>query len=345
MQIGRGRPSSDEVPPALLLLSLHASKLVPDLIGHPYKPSTARPTPPRRSEPSPTPRPQKRSRPVYRKKRFLIPIGLLLVALGAFAFVTHLAKKAEERRQIVLAERARFADYLEAQEARYLKIGLLTDRQRGLLRRSRNATHVETAQRLGITPVAQRNDVLDHADEAGLVDINKENPYYWVDDLTHSVPFATPDAAAALDSIGVRFQQKLAEFGLPPYKFFVTSVLRTEEDQQKLRGVNVNAAKGTSSHEFGTTFDLQFRAYRYAGDPASELWEPAFPFLKEEFATELAAFYDRMEDRYRSRLLALLGETMIELENEGKVITVMEKRQPVFHTTVAERLAESAATP
>ena len=318
---------------------------MPDLIGHPYKPTTNGATATRRTPPPPTPPPDKRSRPLYRKKRVLIPIGLLLVALGAFAFLTHLAKKAEERRQIVLAERARFADYLEAQEARYLKIGLLTDRQRAQLRRSRNATHVETAQRLGIAPVALRADVLDHADEAGLVDVDVENPYYWVDDLTHSVPYATPDAAAVLDTIGVRFQQKLASFELPPYKFFVTSLLRTEEDQQKLRGVNVNAAQGTSSHEFGTTFDIQFRAYRYAGDPASELWEPAFPFLKDEFAAELAAFYARMEESYRSRLLALLGETMIELEDEGKLITVMERRQPVFHTTVARRFAAPAAEP
>ena len=76
------------------------------------------------------------ARPVYRKKRFLVPVGLLLIALGAFAAVTYLAKKAEERRQIVLAELARFDAYLEAQEAKYLTIPLLTDRQRALLRRS-----------------------------------------------------------------------------------------------------------------------------------------------------------------------------------------------------------------
>lgn len=307
---------------------------MPDLIGHPYKPASER-RPPRPSlvqEPRP-------SRPAYRKKRFLVPIGLLLVALGVFAVVTYLAKKAEERRQIVLAERARFEAYLEAQEAKYLTIPLLTDRQRGLLRRSRNATHVETAQRLGIERVAEREDALERADEAGLVRIDQGSPYYWVADLTHSVPFVTPDAAAVLDSIGVRFQQKLAEVGLPPYKYYVSSVLRTEEDQEALRRININATRTTSSHEFGTTFDIQFRRYAYGGDPAAELWEPAYPFLKTEFAAELEAFYDEMEARYRSRLLSLLGQTIIELENEGRLITVMERRQPVFHTTVAQRLA------
>ena len=46
-----------------------------------------------------------------------------------------------------------------------------------------------------------------------------------------------------------------------------------------------------------------------------------------------------MEARYRSRLLSLLGQTIIELEDEGRLLTVMERRQPVFHTTVAQRLA------
>jgi hypothetical protein len=304
---------------------------VSDLIGHPYKPSSERPAP----QPAPQRRP---SRPIYRKKRFLIPTGLLLVALGAFAVLTHLAKKAEERRQIVLAERARFDAYLETQEAKYLKIPLLSDRQRALLRRSRNATHVETAERLGVERVAERDDALEHADEAGLVRIDQGSPYYWVAELTHSVPYATPDAAAVLDSIGVRFQEKLAEYGLPPYKYHVSSVLRTEEDQEALRRINVNAARTTSSHEFGTTFDIQFRKYVYGGDPLSELWTPAYPFLETEFAARLEAFYDEMEERYRSRLLSLLGETLIELEDEGELITVMERRQPVFHTTVAERL-------
>ena len=307
---------------------------MPDLIGHPYKPRTTR-TPPR---PRLAPDPERR-RPLYRKKRFLIPVGLLLVALGALAATTYAVKKAEERRQIVLAERERFAAFLEEREARYLKVPLLTNRQRAQLRRSPNAVHLAAAQRLGVPPVAQRGDVLGEALSAGLVRIG-ESPYYWVADLTHSVPYVTPDAAAVLDSIGVRFQQKLAAYGLPPYKYYISSVLRTQEDQAALRRTNVNAAVGTSSHEFGTTFDIQFRRYRYAGDLAAELWEPAYPFLAAEFADALGAFYEETTELYPSRMLSLLAETMIELEDEGLLVTIMERRQPVFHTTVARPLAE-----
>lgn len=310
---------------------------MPDLIGHPYKPRTTGPPPSAlrlRAEPE---RPR---RPLYRKKRFLIPVGLFLAALGALAATSYAVKKAEERRQIVSAERERLASYIAGRDSLYLKIPLLTDRQRALLRRSVNAAHVETGRRLGVEPVAARDDVLGEARSAGLVRID-ENAYYWVADLTHSVPYVTPDAAAVLDTIGVRFQAKLAAYGLPPYKYHISSVLRTAEDQARLRRTNVNAAAGVSSHEFGTTFDIQFRRYRYGGDPVAELWEPAFPYLTTEFAADLAAFYEETTERYPSRFLSLMAETLIELENEGLLITVMEMRQPVFHTTVARRLAEA----
>ncbi len=314
---------------------------MPDLIGHPYTPSSQHdPARPARRVTGPSQ--PKDTRSFYRKKRVLLPVGLLLVLLGALAATSYAVKKAEARRLIVEAERARFATFLEAREARYLEVPLLSDPKRRMLRRSRNAKHVETASRLGVPSVAARADVLGCAREAGLVRLG-DSPYYWVGRLTYSVPYVTPSAAAVLDSIGVRFQAKLARFGLPPYQFYVSSVLRTQEDQAALRRVNVNAARSTSSHEFGTTFDIQFRRYRYAGDPASELWQPAFPFLRDEFAGELAAFYRRTTETYPSRMLALLGETLIELEDEGLLITVMERRQPVFHTTVAQRLVQAGS--
>lgn len=264
-------------------------------------------------------------------------LGAAVVGVGGLVAAWYAAEKLEEKRRIVAAERARFEAFVDEREGRYLKVPLLSDRQRGLLRRSRNARHVATARRLGVPSVEARADGLERAGAAGLVRIG-DSPYYWVGTLTYSVPYVTPSAAAVLDSIGVRFQAKLAGYGLPPYKFYVSSVLRTQEDQAALRRVNANAARSTSSHEFGTTFDIGFRRYRYAGDPASELWEPAFPFLRDEFAADLGAFYRQTTERYPSRMLSVLGEAMIELENEGLLLTVMERRQPVFHTTVARRL-------
>lgn len=294
----------------------------------------------RRAPPPAGPEPPRR--PLYRKKRFLIPTGLLLVALGALAVTAYAVKKAEERARIVAAERARFAQFLETREAPFLLVPVLTAREQAQLRRSVNAVHVEHGQRLGVEPVAGR-EALDSLFAAGSLRRLGESSTYWVARLTHSVPYLTPDGIAALDSIGRRFHQKLTEAGLPLYQFNVSSVLRTGEDQARLRRVNVNAAVGTSSHEFGTTFDLHFRRYRFGGDARADvesaLGPLPFDFLYDEFARELAAFYERAATDYVSRLQALLGRALVELEDEGVLVTVMERRQPVFHTTVARRLA------
>ena len=61
--------------------------------------------------------------------------------------------------------------------------------------------------------------------------------------------------------LGRRFQERLAEMRLPPYRLEITSAYRTAERQARLRRSNANAAAGVSSHEFGTTVDLSYAAF------------------------------------------------------------------------------------
>lgn len=301
---------------------------MPEYIGHPWRPST----------PSPPASAPARRRP----HRRLLLLGLFALALGTLATVLYVVRAAEERRRVVEAERARFAAYLDEREAPFRALPTLDARAEALLRRTRNADHVARARTLGVPPVARRADALAQARARGLVEL-RDGPYYAVARLTYSVPFVTLDAAAALDSIGVRFQAHLARHGLPPYRFVVTSVLRTQEDQARLRGVNVNAARGTSSHEFGTTFDLHYRRFVYGGDARAEVAEALGPlpyaFLYDEFARELEAHYADLGRRYLSRIGAALGRALIELENEGVLLALRERQQPVYHVTVARRLA------
>lgn len=313
---------------------------MPKLVGHPYRFSPG--PPPRSAVRRPPPEAPRPRRPLLRRKRVLIPAGLLLVALGLLAVTASIARRAEEQARLVSAERARFAEFLETRAAPFRRVPLLSARERAQLRRSINAVHLAHGLRLGVEPVAGREGLEALLERRGLERL-EAGPYYWVARLTHSVPYLTPDALAALDSIGVRFNRGLAEAGLPPYRFNVSSVLRTGEDQARLRRVNVNAARGTSSHELGTTFDLHAKRYRYGGGALMEveaaLGPPPFDFLADEFARELAAFYERAATDYVSRLEALLGRALIDLEDEGVLVTILERRQPVFHTTVARRLA------
>ena len=89
-----------------------------------------------------------------------------------------------------------------------------------------------------------------------LVEI-KTNENYIVDSLTHSVPYLIPSAKKELDAIGAEWADILSRNGLPHYRFYVTSVLRTQEDVKYLqRSGNINSTT-QSCHCYGTTFDLQ----------------------------------------------------------------------------------------
>lgn len=81
--------------------------------------------------------------------------------------------------------------------------------------------------------------------------------YYKVDSLTHSIPYLVPEAARLLTDIGRNFIDSLASRGADGYRIKVTSLLRTACSVKKLRRVNVNATD-SSTHQFGTTFDLSY---------------------------------------------------------------------------------------
>ena len=86
----------------------------------------------------------------------------------------------------------------------------------------------------------------------------KNTDNYIVDSLTHSIPYLVPKAAAELEAIGEEWADILARNGLPHYRFYITSILRTQEDVRLLqRSGNINATN-QSCHCYGTTFDIAY---------------------------------------------------------------------------------------
>ena len=238
--------------------------------------------------------------------------------------------------------------YVAEAEAAFESIPLLTDDEIALLRRSRNARHVELAQALGVGPPDTRAEADSLGDRYDFVEIQTDS-LYTVLPGEYSVPRLTPSAAASLDSIAVRFRDRLAAKGLPPFRFAVSSVWRTGADQAALRGGNVNAAAGRSSHEYGTTYDLTYNPTRYSPAPDAlpppprvDDRVPGFmrDAVRERLVAEQRADLDRLAADYPSRLTAALGRALIELEDEGVLAVVRERRQPVYHVTVARRLVE-----
>lgn len=138
-----------------------------------------------------------------------------------------------------------------------------------------------------------------------LVEI-KDCRLYHLKSLKHSHPFLIPEAVSMIDEVAIRFQQKLKEQKLGNYCFFLTSILRTQETQEKLSKRNGNASD-TTAHYYGTTVDISYKHfYNLDNDSVVPKWE----------------------------IIQELTKTLLEMRKECKLVAVRERKQSCFHITV-----------
>jgi len=198
------------------------------------------------------------------------------------------------------------------------------------MRRYLNASHVAAARRAGVGPVRDSAHVARLQGSGALVQLPDSSEWWVLRELEQSLPYVTPRAKEVLEEIGRRFHARLEQHGLPPFRLDVTSVLRTGEQQAALRRGNANASRTTSSHQFGTTFDvayLSFAAPQATQDP------PAGP-LDAGLRAHATVQLDTLGTRYAPHLEGELGAVLQEMQREGTLMTLRERGQPVYHTTV-----------
>ena len=174
--------------------------------------------------------------------------------------------------------------------------------------RDTQAKQEQAARALGLaTPPQNRQQAAKMRSQLTQV---KTNDYYIVDSLTHSIPYLVPKAAAELESIGKEFADILRRNGLPHYRFYVTSILRTKDDVKQLqKSGNVNATTN-SCHNYGTTFDLAY-----------------FRFDKVTSTREYM---------HQDNLKLVLGQVLLNHQRAGKIYVKYEYKQACFHVTVRE---------
>lgn len=215
----------------------------------------------------------------------------------------------------------------------------LTGAERSALRRDVNDPQTARARALG---VRAGNDYEQAAADGRLVRLADSTEYWAVRELDHSVPYVTPGAEAMLAELGRRFHAELDELGVPRYRLDITSVLRTPEKQAALRRGNANAAAGVSAHEYGTTVDVAYRAFAPpAAEPDGSLnptLARAARMLRDQLLAETAT-------ARAAELQAVLGRVLLEMRREGKVMVMMERRQTVYHMTVARRFPGAERVP
>ena len=170
----------------------------------------------------------------------------------------------------VLSKNIRLADRIAGSADRILEpLPVMTPAEEEALRRFRNAAHVARARELGVRATD---------DEARLASGRRaprpaRGQHPSLDRPGGQSPprMSYPTLRTLLDVLAERFQERLTDMGLPPYRLEVTSALRTAERQEELRQSNANAAAGVSSHEFGTTVDLSYAAFAPPADRPPEM--------------------------------------------------------------------------
>jgi hypothetical protein len=223
-------------------------------------------------------------------------------------------------------------------DALFRPVPLLTPAQEAAFRRFGNPQQLERARSLGVRPAneAERRAAVD----AGRLIVLEDSTEHWVvRELTHSEPLLTPDARALLVRIGERFHARLDAMGAPRYRLEVTSVLRTAESQAELRRTNPNAAAGQSTHEYGTTLDVAYASFAAPAELRLELDATGADWLGPRLEQIAAAQLETVAARNSLELRAILGLVMLELQSEGVAMVTLERLQPVYHFTVARRLA------
>ncbi len=167
--------------------------------------------------------------------------------------------------------------------------------------------HEVSARKWGVKAVHDREEAESMKDELVYVG---NSPYYKVDPLKSSIPYLVPRASLLLHDIGINFFDSLQRKKIPLHKMIVTSVLRTKEDVNKLRGRNFNATEN-SCHLYGTTFDICYNRYQTVEAPGEH----------------------RRSVRNDS-LKYVLAEVLRDMREEGRCHIKYEVKQGCFHITV-----------
>lgn len=174
----------------------------------------------------------------------------------------------------------------------------------------KNDVHLAYAQAYGLEKIYISNQEFEEDSTQMLKEIKlvhlKNNPLYHLKELKHSYPYVIPEMGDLLNEIAYRFKKELPEKKKNDFLFMVTSALRTNETQLNLSRRNRNAA-AVSAHLFGTTVDISYKD-----------------------------FYNVRQDTTISDYDAVqaITRTMQQLRQECRLVTVRERKQACFHTTV-----------
>lgn len=211
-----------------------------------------------------------------------------------------------------------YGDYATPSKERKLRKHLLMD-------------HIRAAGKYGIKPLTDEEKIGESVKNGKLVNIEKEdNRLYYFHNVKKRYRFLTENALKGLRSLTGRFQKNLKKRAdLPPVKIALSSAMRPVSYQKKLRGINTNASY-ISTHSYGTSFDIFYDDY-FISLPLKAPFNDRSEETLKKMRVRLGYM---MGDSLRRQLRSILMETLMEMQDEGKLYAILEKRQRCYHVTI-----------
>ncbi len=210
---------------------------------------------------------------------------------------------------------------------------VMTPAQEAGLRRYLAASHLARARTAGTRVLDEAR--LDSLLGTGALVQLEDSTEHWIVRPGTAPATVVPAMRVLLHTLGRRFQARLAELDLPPYRIEVTSALRTAEDQARLRRTNANAASGVSTHEFGATVDLSYAAFAPPAAPPVTISVPESDPLRPTLDRLAQLAFESVSGRKSRELGRIFSEVLQRAQDEGLAVVIYERQQTVYHVTVA----------
>lgn len=264
---------------------------------------------------------------------------LLGLLAAAFAGLGGFAAREEARRIAAYVEQAQAIER-EFIETLPIYEDFANPAREAELRTYLLADHLRIAEQFGVPPI-ERDADLDRLVQEGRLSAVPNTPetLYFYYNVPRKYRYLTPAAKAGLQTIAERFQQVLSRKGVrPPVKFAISSALRPADYQERLRSRNANASI-VSTHSSGLSFDLFYDEY-YVVMPEP----PAHIFNAAAMAELRQRLGYLMGASLRRQFHAALMQTLLELQREGKLYAILEKRQRCYHVTILGGAAAQSAS-
>lgn len=158
--------------------------------------------------------------------------------------------------------------------------------------------HLDAAKSHNVGIVKDKAHLNKLSKKGTLVSIKQRGYGYRIDNLTHSHAYLVPKGRTFLTDLARDFVKQAGQ-----NFFVVTSLTRTEADQNRLRKVNSNASSNESSHSFGAALDISYIRFNHKKEP-------------------------------NLKLEKILEDLLKQYQNTGKIYFVKERKSRCFHIII-----------